>query len=62
MCIYIYISCYDVLEVWCGFVCLEYVVVAWFEFKFRVLTFQPILRVFWSININEFFLCVFMKL
>ena len=40
-CIYICISCYDVLEVWCGFVCLEYVVVAWFEFKFCLLTFQP---------------------
>ena len=40
MCIYIYISCYDVLEVWCGFVCLENVVVAWLNLSF----------VFWHFN------------
>ena len=37
---YIYISCYDVLEVWCGFVCLENIVVAWLNLSF----------VFWHFN------------
>ena len=61
-CVYTYISCYDVLEIWYGVVCLEYVVVAWFEFKFCVLTFLPTSRAFWSIYINELSPDVFMKL
>ena len=55
-------SCYDVLEVWCGFVCLENVVVAWFEFKFCILTFQQNSRAFWLIHINEFHIFVPMEI
>ena len=60
-CVYIYTSCCDVLEVWCGFICLEYVIVAWFELKSCVLILRPSLRVFYSIHINEFSPGVFMK-
>ena len=60
-CVYIYTSCCDVLEVWCGFMCLEYVIIAWFEFKSYVLILQPNLRSFWSIRINEFSPGIFMK-
>ena len=51
-----------VLElIWCDLVCTTCVVVAWFEFKFCVLTFQPNSRAFCLIYINEFRLLFFME-
>ena len=42
----IYISCCDVLDIWCGLVYLECVVITWFEFKSCILTSQPTLKAF----------------
>ena len=61
----VYIHMYILL--WCFrglvwiFVFIENVVVAWFKFKFCVLTLQPNSRAFWSIHINEFYSYVFIK-